>query len=333
MEYIPRYVARKHGEERVVYHHPKLEPILEPTYGIIVYQEQVMQIGRDLASFSLGEADLIRKAVGKKDADTMAKVRAKFIDGCANNGIDAAIANKLMDDIEAFASYAFNKSHSACYAVVSYWTAYLKANYPHEFMAAQMTSVMDKRDKVVSLVEDTRTMGIDVESPCVNTGGVVFEVHEDHIVYGLGAINGIGLAVAEEIVAKRAAEGEYHDLFEFCSRVDPKLVNKAAIDKLIRAGACRAFGNRRQLHDQYEAIWESAARAQADAAAGQASLFDDLDESDLGSDVLAPRLKPLPEYDRDTVREYDTELLGLVVFENPHGETPDALSSASWSSH
>ena len=326
MEYIPRYVARKHGQEKVVYHHPKLEPILEPTYGIIVYQEQVMQIGRDLASFSLGEADLIRKAVGKKDAATMAKVRAKFIEGCETNGIAASIANKLMDDIEAFASYAFNKSHSACYAVVSYWTAYLKANYPHEFMAAQLTSVMDKRDKVVNFIEDTRTMGIDVEAPCVNTGGVVFEVHEDHIVYGLAAINGIGGSVAENIVAQRAEDGEYKDLFDFCSRVDPKLVNKAALDKLIRAGACRAFGNRRQLLDGYEAIWESAVKAQADAAAGQASLFDDLDEEEMGSDVLAPRLKPLPEFEKETMREHDTELLGLVLFENPLGEMQAQLS-------
>ncbi|NUQ00325.1 MAG: DNA polymerase III subunit alpha, partial [Armatimonadetes bacterium] len=324
MDYIPDYIDRKHGRKKVVYHHPLLEPILETTYGIIVYQEQVMQIGRDLAGFSLGEADAIRKAVGKKDAATMAKVREKFIAGCEQNGIQSKVAKQLMDDIEAFARYAFNKAHSACYAVVSYWTAYLKANYPHEFMAAQLTSVMDKRDKVISFIQDTRQMGIEVQPPCVNTGGRNFEVHEDHIVYGLGAINGIGLAVADAIVAERE-HGAYADLYDLCLRVDPRQVPKAAVEKLIRAGACRAFGNRQQLLDGYEAVWEAAHRAQADAASGQGSLFGGLDD-EAGADIIAPQLRSLPEFGTDELRAMDAELLGLVLFENPLGELQAQLA-------
>ncbi len=324
MESIPVYIARKHGQQKTNYLHPLLEPILEPTYGIIVYQEQVMQIGRDLAGFTLGEADLIRKAVAKKDKATMAKVRDKFIAGCQERGIAADIAGKLMDQIEAFASYAFNKSHSACYAVVAYWTAYLKANYPHEFLAAQLTSVMDKRDKVVSFVQDTRASGIAVEPPCVNTGGSRFEVHERTIVYGLAAINGVGLAMAEAIERERDEHGPYADLFDFCGRLDGKLVTKAALEKLVRAGACRAFGNRRQLLDGYEAVWEAAARARQDAASGQQSLFEGLAESETAQ-VLAPRLRAMPELDKDELRVMDTELLGLVMFENPLGEMQGQL--------
>ncbi len=283
-----------------------------------------MQIGRDLAGFTLGEADLIRKAVAKKDKATMAKVRDKFIAGCQERGIAADIAGKLMDQIEAFASYAFNKSHSACYAVVAYWTAYLKANYPHEFLAAQLTSVMDKRDKVVSFVQDTRASGIAVEPPCVNTGGSRFEVHERTIVYGLAAINGVGLAMAEAIERERDEHGPYADLFDFCGRLDGKLVTKAALEKLVRAGACRAFGNRRQLLDGYEAVWEAAARARQDAASGQQSLFEGLAESETAQ-VLAPRLRAMPELDKDELRVMDTELLGLVMFENPLGEMQGQL--------
>ncbi|MBI2301584.1 MAG: DNA polymerase III subunit alpha [Armatimonadetes bacterium] len=328
MDNIPEFIARKHGEKRVQYKHPLLEPILDNTYGIIVYQEQVMQIGRDLAGFSLGEADQIRKAVGKKDAAVMAKVREKFIAGCETNGIAGSVANDLMNEIEQFASYAFNKAHSACYAVIAYWTAYLKANYPHEFMAAQLTSVMDNRDKVVTFVQDTRGVGIDVLPPCVNTGGARFEVHESHIVYGMAAINGIGVKVAEAIAAERDSAGAYADLYDLCRRVDPQALPKAAVEKLVRAGACRAFGNRRQLLDGYELIYEAAQRARADERSGQQSLFADMEE-ELGADVRSPRLKPISEFSRDQLREHDVELLGLVLFENPYGDLNAKLAGSS----
>ena len=326
MENIPKYIARKHGVEPVRYQHPKLEEILSETYGIIVYQEQVMQIGRDLAGFSLGEADQIRKAVGKKNAEAMAKVRRKFTAGCAERDIDQSVAEGLMDEIEAFASYAFNKAHSACYGVVSYWTAYLKANFPNEFMAAQLTSVMDKRDKVVTLIQDTRGMGIDVLPPCVNTGGVVFETHEDHIVYGLAGINGVGVNVAQAIVDEREANGEYADLSDLCFRHEPQVLPKAAVEKLIKAGACRSFGNRQQLGEVYEAIFEAASRARSDAASGQGSLFDGFAEEDLGADVLAPQLPSIPEYDRDELRAMDCEFLGLVLYENPFADMQRKLA-------
>jgi DNA polymerase-3 subunit alpha len=318
MENIGEFVARKHGQNRIVYKHPLLEPILRPTYGIIVYQEQVMQIGRDLGGFSLGEADQIRKAVGKKDAATMAKVREQFIAGSAAQGITSRLANELMDEIEAFANYAFNKAHSACYAVIAYWTAYLKANYPHEFMAAQLTSVMDKRDKLITFVQDTRAMGIAVHPPCVNTGGVNFEVHEDHIVYGLAAINGVGEHVGRAIVEAREADGEFADLFDLCRRVDAKVLPKAALEKLIKAGALRALGNRRELLTAYEGVHEAGARGQEDARAGQGNLFDGLDDGPAG--VFAPTLKPMPEFRAEELRALDVELLGLVLFEDPGAE-------------
>jgi len=328
MDYIPDYIARKHGKQKVVYLHPALEPILEPTYGIIVYQEQVMQIGRDLAGFSLGEADLIRKAVGKKDAATMAKVFAKFAAGCAERGIAKRVTEQLIADITKFADYAFNKAHSACYAVVSYWTAYLKANYPLEFMAAQLTSVMDKRDKVVNFVQDTRSTGIAVEPPCVNTGGVVFEVHADHIVYGLAAINGVGEAVARAIVAERQANGPYGDLFDFCRRLDRQVLPKATVEKLIRAGSCRAFGNRRSLAAALDNVYEAAARAQQDERAGQGSLFDGLDEPQ--TSILAPAVKPLAEYSPEELRALDTEMLGLVLYEDPQAELRKQLAALGY---
>lgn len=278
-----------------------------------------MQIGRDLAGFSLGQADLIRKAVGKKDTAAMAKVRRQFIAGCRERGIDEDIAAALMDDIEEFADYAFNKAHSACYAVISYWTAYLKANHPVEFMAAQLTSVMDRRDKLVTFIHDTRAAGIEVRPPCVNAGGVRFEVHDDHIFFGLGGINGVGVSVAEAIVAERQANGPYRDLFDLCERLGPHALPKAVVEKLIKAGACGSFGNRKQLLDAYEAVHEAAARARQDRESGQQSLFDGLEDA-ATSEVLAPRLKAMAELDRDTLRELDLEMLGVVLFENPHGE-------------
>lgn len=324
MERIPEFIARKHGQSAVVFAHPLLEPILRSTYGIIVYQEQVMAIGRALGGFTMAEGDSIRKAVGKKDQATMAKVREQFIAGCATQSIPAAVAQEVMDQIEDFSRYGFNKAHSACYGLIAYWTAYLKANYPREFMAAQLTSVMGNRDKLVGLINDTRGMGIAVRPPCVNTGGVTFEVHADQIVYGLAAINGVGANVAEAIVRERKADGPFGDLYDLCRRTDSKVLPKATLEKLLAAGAGSSFGPRRALLEGYEAIFESAAKAQADAAAGQGTLFDLDDEST--SDLLVPKLPPTGEYPADRLRQLDTDYLGLVLFEDPLDAVHKALA-------
>jgi DNA polymerase-3 subunit alpha len=325
MERIPSYISRKHGLELVQYLHPKLEPILRSTYGIIVYQEQVMQIGRDLAGFSLGEADGIRKAVGKKDKETMAKVKQKFIAGCAQNGINQTIAEQVMEQIETFANYGFNKCHSACYALIAYWTAYLKANYPVEFMAAMLTTGMDKREKVVAYVQDARRMGIKIRPPCVNKGSVNFSVDGKDIVFGLGAIKGIGQGVAEALVQARREGGPFRDLYDLCERVDAHQVMKSTLELLIKAGACSEFGHRAQLLAIHETAHELGQKAQKDKESGQGSLFGGFGDASEEAPRIAPPLPAVPEADRNTLTEWETELLGIVLFEDPMSEIEEQI--------
>ncbi|HIE53515.1 MAG TPA: DNA polymerase III subunit alpha [Armatimonadetes bacterium] len=325
MEFIPHYISRKHGREKVTYLHPKLKPILKNTYGIILYQEQVMQIGRDLAGFTLGEADEIRKAVGKKDRATMEKVSRKFVEGCVKNGIPRRTAEELMRQVATFANYAFNKAHSACYALVAYWTAYLKAHYPVEFMAAQLTSVMDKRDKLINFIQDARRMGIRVRLPNVNRGGCNFSVDGEDILYGLGAIKGLGKAIAEAIAGERRQNGPFRDLHEFCERVDTTVVTKSALELLIRAGACADFGHRAQLLKVYESAYELGQQVQRDRESGQGSLFGG-GAGEAGSlERIAPLLPNVPEVDKQTLLEWETDLLGCVLSEDPLGEVEAQL--------
>ena len=240
---VDNFVDRKHGRAKAAYptielHHDDLDPVLRPTYGVIVYQEQVMQIAQVMANYTLGGADMLRRAMGKKDAKKMAEERQKFVDGAASRGIPEQQSGGLFDLIEKFAGYGFNKSHSAAYALVSYQTAWLKTHYPSEFMAATMSSDMDKTDKVVTFIEECRAMGLTLLPPDVNSGDFHFTVDEQaRIVYGLGAIKGLGEGAIESIVASRRAQGKFVDLFDFCARVDQHKLNKRALEALVRSGA------------------------------------------------------------------------------------------------
>lgn len=245
---VDDFINRKHGRAELSYPHPDyqyagLEPVLKPTYGIILYQEQVMQIAQVMGGYTLGQADMLRRAMGKKKPEEMAKQRGGFIQGCADNGIDADLAGNIFDLVEKFAGYGFNKSHSAAYGLVSYQTAWLKAHYPAPFMAAVLSADMHNTDKVVILIEECRNMKLRIDAPDVNMSEFKFTVNEDgRIVYGLGAIKGVGEGPVEEIVTCRADGGPFKDLFDFCSRIDLKRVNKRTLEALIRSGALDRLG-------------------------------------------------------------------------------------------
>jgi DNA polymerase III subunit alpha len=273
MELIPDYTARKSGRERVAYPDPRLEPILGPTYGVMVYQEQVMQIAQEIGAYTLGGADLLRRAMGKKKPEEMAKHRSIFVDGATKNGVTEAKASLLFDLMEKFAGYGFNKSHAAAYALVAYQTAWFKAHHPSAFMAANLSLVMDDTDKVRSFRDDAIAQGLTVLPPDINASNYRFEpVDGKRIRYGLGGVKGTGESAIEAIVAARGAGGPFRDLFDFCRRIDKRAVNRRAIEALIRAGAFDAMEPRRAaLLASVGIALEAAERAEANAA--QVSLF------------------------------------------------------------
>ncbi|WP_017938812.1 DNA polymerase III subunit alpha [Zestomonas thermotolerans] len=264
---VDDFINRKHGRAEISYPHPDyqyegLKPVLAPTYGIILYQEQVMQIAQVMAGYTLGGADMLRRAMGKKKPEEMAKQRGGFIEGCVKNGIDAELAGNIFDLVEKFAGYGFNKSHSAAYGFVSYQTAWLKAHYPAPFMAAVLTADMHNTDKVVTLIEECRHMKLRIVAPDVNNSGFRFTVDDDgRIVYGLGAIKGVGEGPVEAIVECRAAGGPFKDLFDFCARVDLKRINKRTLEALIRSGALDRLGP--YYHDELKAYQASVDRNRA----------------------------------------------------------------------
>jgi DNA polymerase-3 subunit alpha len=297
---VDDFVNRKHGRAQVAYpdakyQHEKLEPILKPTYGVIVYQEQVMQIAQELAGYSLGGADMLRRAMGKKKPEEMAKQRSTFEDGAKSEGVDPELAMKIFDLVEKFAGYGFNKSHSAAYALVSYQTAWLKTHYPAHFMAATMSSDMDKTDKVVTFIEECREMKLNLMPPDVNSGEFYFTVDDDdNIIYGLGAIKGLGEGPIESIIEARAS-GPFKDVFDFCDRIDPRKVNKRALDALIRSGAFDRISpkieldyDRAVMHAAMPEAVKAAEQSAANVNAGMADLFGELVPSgDDGTDVYA----------------------------------------------
>src|SRR5256885_4338804 len=249
---VKHFIDRKHGREQVTYPHPKLEPILKDTYGVIVYQEQVMQIAQVLGGYSLGRADLLRKAMGKKKADVMAKERQGFLDGCKAQEVDLKVAGEIFDLMEKFAEYGFNKSHSAAYGLVTIHTAWLKAHYPVEFMAALLTSEKDNTDKVVIHIAEARAAGHEVLPPDVNLSISAFGAVDGKIRFGLGAIKGVGEGAIAAILEARAA-GAFKDLFDFAERVDSRRVNKKVLEALVKAGAFDfEKRNRRQLFETIE---------------------------------------------------------------------------------
>jgi DNA polymerase-3 subunit alpha len=289
MELIPNYVDRKHGREKIEYLHPAMERVLKPTFGIFVYQEQVMQTAQQLAGYTLGGADLLRRAMGKKKADEMAKQRAVFQEGAQKNGIEPATATQVFDLMEKFANYGFNKSHAAAYALVSYQTAWLKRHYPAEFMAAVLSCEMDHTETVVMMLDECRRMGLDVLAPNINQSRYRFTVvYGGKILYGLGAIRGVGEAALEGVLAERDAHGPFRDLFDFCRRIDLRKANKRVLEALINAGALDGFGlNRPSLLATLPKALQLAERTAADASAGIGDLFGLAPAAELGGDVTA----------------------------------------------
>ncbi|MBI4191702.1 MAG: DNA polymerase III subunit alpha, partial [Betaproteobacteria bacterium] len=275
MELIPEFIERKHGRSRVEYLDPRLEPILAPTYGIMVYQEQVMQIAQVIGGYSLGAADLLRRAMGKKLPEEMAQHRSIFVAGAARNGVSERKANELFGLMEKFAGYGFNKSHAAAYALVAYQTAYLKAHHTAAFLAANMSAVMNDTDKVQTFAEDARLHGIRLLAPDINQSGYRFEpVDTQTIRYGLGAIKGTGESAIASIVSAREADGPFKDLFDFCLRVDKRLVNRRVVEALVRAGAFDSVNDHRAgLLASVGIALEGA--EQASRSAQQVSLFGD----------------------------------------------------------
>ncbi len=310
---VDDFINRKHGRAKVEYPHPALEPILKPTYGVILYQEQVMQIAQVLAGYTLGGADLLRRAMGKKKPEEMAKQREIFMKGATERGVDPQVAGHIFDLMEKFAGYGFNKSHSAAYALVSYQTAWLKAHYPGAFMAAVMSSDMDNTDKVVTFIDEARRMGLAILPPDINASDYRFTVQDEKTLrYGLGAIKGVGESAIDAILAARA-DGPFQDLFDFCRRVDLKRVNRRVLETLIRAGALDRLGpNRATLMDNLTEALQLAEQAHRDAAVGQDDLFGLAPPADTGGTY-----RESPEWDDNTRLEGEKETLGLYLTGHP----------------
>ncbi len=316
MDLIPDFIERKHGRQEVQYPHPLLEPVLAPTYGVVVYQEQVMQTAQILGGYSLGGADLLRRAMGKKKPEEMAKERVKFEAGAMeHHGIEPRISGPIFDLLEKFAGYGFNKSHAAAYALVSYQTAWLKAHYPAEFMAAVLSSDMDNTDKVTGFLDEARAMGLTVLPPDANESAYMFcATTPDTIRYGLGAVKGVGRGVCESIVEARRA-GPFKDLLDLCQRVDDGKLNRRALEALVQAGALDALGrNRASLFLQVPEVLRATDQLSKEIAAGQASLFG-------GFDTAAPALHlDLPESDEwpiGKLLEHERDTLGHYLSGHP----------------
>ena len=324
MENIDTYINRKYGREKIEYLHPKLEPILKETYGIIVYQEQVMRIASDLAGFSLGKADLLRRAMGKKKVKEMEKMKGEFIEGALKNGVDQKTAEAIYDLIFKFASYGFNKSHSAAYAILAYQTAYLKAHYPAEFMAANLTSEMSDSTKVVMFIDECRQLGIEVLPPDVNVSGARFEVTEDgKISFGLEAIKGVGKSAIAGIIKAREKVGRFENLFHFVENVDTRSVNKKVLESLIQAGAMDSLeGTRAQKFAAIESALQFAQQVQERKGnQAQISLFDLMsDESGDTPDELKikyPELPNVPDWSLQEKLAREKQFLGYYVSGHP----------------
>ncbi|MFM5366992.1 DNA polymerase III subunit alpha [Aeromonas veronii] len=318
---VDNFIDRKHGNEAISYpdekwQHESLKPILEPTYGIILYQEQVMQIAQTLAGYTLGGADMLRRAMGKKKPEEMAKQRAGFEEGAVKNGIDGELAMKIFDLVEKFAGYGFNKSHSAAYALVSYQTLWLKTHFPAEFMAAVMTADMDNTDKIVTLVDECQRMGLTVIPPDVNTGRYRFSVNEDgHIVYGIGAVKGVGEGPIDAILSARDQDGPFRDLFDFCNRVDIKKLNKRVMEKLILSGAMDRLGpHRAALMATLEEAMRAAEQHAKAQAVGQVDMFGVLTEE---IDDVKKAFANVPHWPDKVWLEGERETLGLYLTGHP----------------
>jgi DNA polymerase-3 subunit alpha len=323
MEWIPQYIAAKHGRSKPTYVHPKLEAILGDTHGIAMYQESIMQIVRDCAGFSLGQADELRKVVGKKQKDKIPVYKEKFVAGCAENGIDAETAEQIFAFIEPFAGYGFNKAHATAYGWIAYQTAYLKANYPLQYFAALMSSVRDKTDKLVEYIDEAKKMGIPVLPPDVNASLVDFAVVGNEIRFGLAAVKGVGEGAVRAILVAREEGGAFRDLFDLVARVDVKAVNRKVFEALIKCGALDPLpGNRAQQLDAVDAALDVAARSARDRESGQGSLFGTVETA---QPALVPSLRPLPSPSTMEQLGWEKETLGIFVSGHPLADVTEAL--------
>jgi DNA polymerase-3 subunit alpha len=314
MDTIEDFVARRHGQRPIQYLHPLLEPILKETYGVAIYQEQVIRICHEIGGFTLGEADVVRRAMGKKIPEEMERQRERFVAGAQERGIDAQTATSIFDMMVSFAGYGFNKSHAAGYALVAYQTAYLKAHYPAEFMAATLTSEMGDTDRVVKLIGECRRMNLPVLPPDVNESQARFVVTEKGIRFGLGAVKNVGLGAIQEIERARREGGPFTDLFDFCERVDVRVVNKKALESLIQAGAMDSLGGHRaQLLAALDTAVAFGQGQQADRAAGQTSIFGELAREQ----SLKPSLPETEHWSEDETLRKERAVLGFYVSGHP----------------
>lgn len=326
MDQIPRYVKNKHNPAEVKYMHPALEPILNVTYGCIIYQEQVMQIVRDLGGYSMGRSDLVRRAMSKKKADVMAKERENFIKGivdeegkvlvpgCVRNGIPADIAANIFDDVAKFAGYGFNKSHAAAYAIVAYQTAWLKRYYPVEFTAALITSIMDSSKKVAEYILDCKNMGIEVLPPDINESDINFTVKENKIRFGLAAVKNVGVSAIAAIIRARDAKGSFKSLYDFLEKIDIGAVNKRTVESLIKCGAFDSTGVcRSKMIAVYEKFMDSIQDQKKNNIDGQLSFFDEIEECAPAKDMYPD----MEEYPKKVLLAMEKEMLGLYISGHP----------------
>ncbi|WP_373000114.1 DNA polymerase III subunit alpha [Lutispora sp.] len=327
MDQIPRYIKNKHNPQLVKYLHPKLEPILRVTYGCIIYQEQVMQVFRELAGYSMGRSDLVRRAMSKKKADVMAREKVNFINGicdengnvtvpgCIRNGIDKETAEKIFDEMAEFAKYGFNKSHAAAYAVVSYQTAWLKHYYPVQFTAALITSVMDNSSKVAEYILNSRRLGIEVLPPDINESHISFTVKNNKIRFGLAAVKNVGINAINSIIENREAKGSYESLYDFINKVDLGVVNKRTVESLIKCGAFDSLGIcRSKLMAVYERIMDCIHDQRKNNIDGQLSLFDNVACDISINEEIYPELD---EYPKNVMLAMEKEMLGLYISGHP----------------
>jgi DNA polymerase III subunit alpha len=333
MENIPAYTRGKHNPESVTYADERLRSILESTNGVVVYQEQAMQISKDVAGFSGAKADDLRKAIGKKNREAMAKLKPEFVAGCRASGTSEAVIETLWTTNERSADYSFNKSHSACYALIAYRTAWLKANHPAEYMAALISSVMDTKDRVPFFAAQAESMGIAILTPDVNLSDHEFVVVDGNIRFGLDAVKGVGYAAVEAIKRAREEKGPFTDLFDFCARVDNRAVNKKAIEALIKCGAFGSTGaSRKGMLVVLEQAQAAGQKAQQDEAIGQGSIFDFGLDAPAGSSApafAAPSHAPIPseEFERGELLAAEKESIGLFISEHPLKELGPALAA------
>jgi DNA polymerase III subunit alpha len=322
---IDYFIDRKHGRKKIEYELPELKEMLEDTWGVIVYQEQVMQIANRLAGYSLGEADVLRRAMGKKKPEEMAQQRERFVEGAVQRGYPAKKIEKIFDLLAKFAEYGFPKAHSAAYALLAYQTAYLKTHYPVEFMAAMLTSVTGSTDDVVKYINECREMGIGVEPPDINVSTANFTPHGPAIRFGLAAVKNVGHNAIESIVAGRKDKGRYNSIYEFCERVDLRLLNKRVLESLVKSGAMDLLGRRAQLMAVLDKAIDRAAKTQRDAESGQHGLFGVFQQEETGSDN--DRLPDTPDWDEHTRLAAEKEILGFFITGHPLEKYRDKLEN------